>query len=119
MRPPVFWFTPPDRPKWQARLLWPVSKLAAWLTARRVAKPGFAASVPVICVGNFVVGGTGKTPVVELIARVISTRRAASSDRANAGRGKSRRSGWISGGFTVISAIPSRSPGRSRTGGSR
>jgi len=34
-------------------------------------KPGVAASVPVMSVGNLTVGGTGKTPCVEYIARFL------------------------------------------------
>jgi tetraacyldisaccharide 4'-kinase len=37
-------------------------------------KPGSRAAVPVICVGNFVVGGAGKTPTVLALAKVARSR---------------------------------------------
>ncbi|HYD45079.1 MAG TPA: tetraacyldisaccharide 4'-kinase [Phenylobacterium sp.] len=54
-------------------LLTPASWLWAWATARRIARaqpvePG----PPVICVGNLTVGGTGKTPVVGEVVRLLA-----------------------------------------------
>jgi len=59
MAPPKFWYDPAQK-FWPA-VLAPFAAITAQLTARRVAKPGFAASVPVICCGNASVGGAGKT----------------------------------------------------------
>lgn len=67
-------------PTWW-RLLWPVRVAAAPLyeTARRIhramydvgVKKRYRPPVPVICVGNISMGGTGKTPVVISIARML------------------------------------------------
>lgn len=63
---PTFWI---DKNNWQAQALRPFSWLyAAGLALRYALTKGSRVSVPVICVGNVVVGGAGKTPVVKALA---------------------------------------------------
>jgi tetraacyldisaccharide 4'-kinase len=68
MNPPRFWL----RGGMLAWLLAPFSAIAAASTARRVARPGWRAPVPVVCCGNITVGGAGKTTLaLDLGARLL------------------------------------------------
>ena len=69
MRAPSFWYR---RPGVEALLLAPFSLLysAGGMIRRLMATP-YRALVPVICVGNVVAGGAGKTPVALAIAHVL------------------------------------------------
>lgn len=69
MRAPAFWWRPPSL---ASALLAPIGWIYGAVTARRMARPGTRAGVPVICVGNFVAGGAGKTPTAIAIAGHLS-----------------------------------------------
>ncbi|MBV9537601.1 MAG: tetraacyldisaccharide 4'-kinase [Acidisphaera sp.] len=72
MRAPAFWSDP--SPNVLAALLAPASALYAAATARRVARKGWRAPVPVICCGNAGVGGAGKTTVALDLGRRLRGR---------------------------------------------
>ena len=72
---------PPSEPGWwyqpcitrTARALAPCARLWGHVAERRWRRSvAFRASLPVICVGNFTAGGTGKTPLAAEIAGMVS-----------------------------------------------
>lgn len=71
MQAPGFWTDPRGRWHPLSLLLWPVSQGWRFATARRVAKRGYRAQIPVICVGNITVGGVGKTPFALMLADIL------------------------------------------------
>ncbi|KQS81929.1 tetraacyldisaccharide 4'-kinase [Methylobacterium sp. Leaf361] len=70
MRPPAFWAAGPDHPA--ARALAPVGAAYGALAARRMDRPGARAGCPVLCLGNFTLGGAGKTPAALAVAGLVA-----------------------------------------------
>ncbi|HYA73316.1 MAG TPA: tetraacyldisaccharide 4'-kinase, partial [Roseiarcus sp.] len=66
---PDFWAR--ARPSLAARALEPLGALYGWATARRMARPGVRVDAAVVCIGNFVLGGAGKTPTAIAVARML------------------------------------------------
>ncbi len=69
MRDPAFWWR---KAGLMAGLLAPLAGLYGAVAARRMRRPGARAGVPVICVGNFTLGGAGKTPTTIALARMLT-----------------------------------------------
>ena len=68
MREPAFWH---QRGSWLAWLLMPFGAVYGELTAMRMRNKGLAPGVPVICVGNYHVGGAGKTPTTLALVALL------------------------------------------------
>jgi tetraacyldisaccharide 4'-kinase len=69
VRAPAFWWEP--RPTVVACLLAPLGYLWGWFAGRRMSQAGFDCGIPVICVGNFVSGGAGKTPIAIHVGEML------------------------------------------------
>jgi tetraacyldisaccharide 4'-kinase len=65
---PDFWWRP-NRPA--AWLLVPAALAYGAVARARLERNGERASLPVICVGNFITGGAGKTPVAMAVAELM------------------------------------------------
>ncbi len=74
MQEPRFWHNPPKSPGIMARMLAPLSALWRVASERRMKQgPWHRVPVPVICVGNINIGGTGKTPTVIALAERLKS----------------------------------------------
>ena len=67
MREPAFW----HRPSPTSHLLRPLAALYGAIAAQRLQRNGFDAGIPVLCVGNYHLGGAGKTPAVLALAALL------------------------------------------------
>ena len=68
MREPGFWHGPASL---NAHLLKPLAALYGAIAAQRLQGKGLHAGIPVLCVGNYHVGGAGKTPTVLALAKLL------------------------------------------------
>jgi tetraacyldisaccharide 4'-kinase len=68
MREPGFWWR---KAALASGLLTPAAAAYGAVAARRMARPGARVKLPVLCVGNFTHGGTGKTPAALWLAKML------------------------------------------------
>ena len=71
MNAPDFW----NESGWKAWLLAPISWVYGFFSYRRLHKPvRYKAKIPVLCIGNLVAGGAGKTPTALALAKAAKAR---------------------------------------------
>ncbi len=68
MREPAFWYRPPSL---MSRLLAPLGAIYGAVTVRRMMRAGISAGVPVFCIGNYHLGGAGKTPTTLALVKIL------------------------------------------------
>ncbi|HEV7878030.1 tetraacyldisaccharide 4'-kinase, partial [Bradyrhizobium sp.] len=68
MHEPAFWYRPSSL---TSRLLMPLGAVYGAVAARRLARKGLDVGIPVLCVGNYHVGGAGKTPAVLALSKLL------------------------------------------------
>lgn len=69
MRDPAFWWRGAGL---RASLLAPFGFLYGTIATRRLTMKGAQAGLPVLCVGNFTLGGAGKTPTTIMLSRMLA-----------------------------------------------
>ena len=68
MREPAFWYRPRS---FKSHLLRPLAALYGAIAERRMSRTGLDVGIPVLCVGNYHVGGAGKTPTVLALTKLL------------------------------------------------
>jgi tetraacyldisaccharide 4'-kinase len=68
MHEPAFWHRPSS---WMSRLLMPLAALYGAIAGGRLQRKGIDAGIPVLCVGNYHLGGAGKTPTVLALVKLL------------------------------------------------
>ncbi len=69
MRAPRFWWQ--AQPNLLARVLSPLAQIWGFVASHRMQRSGLRPQIPVLCIGNFVVGGAGKTPLALALQQIL------------------------------------------------
>ena len=73
LRAPNFWFKKKNEGKLLSLLLSPASKIWEFEVKRRIQSGTWEKMpIPIICVGNLIIGGSGKTPVTQALQILIN-----------------------------------------------
>ena len=72
MRAPHGWWL--DHGDALCRALQPIGMIYGALTAQRMKQQGTRAKIPVLCIGNFVAGGAGKTPTALALGKMLQAK---------------------------------------------
>jgi tetraacyldisaccharide 4'-kinase len=101
---PSWWYGPRDsRP---ARWLRPASHVYGALVERRmVGQSPYVASRPVICVGNFTAGGTGKTPLTQTLVAMLTASSGRPAVLSRGYGGRLRGPHWVDGSRDTAGAV--------------
>ncbi len=94
---PAWWYGEGDgaRPRVLAPFLAPLAQLYGWLAQARFRRQPYRSRLPVICVGNFTAGGTGKTPLAIYIARLLIERGGTPAFLTRGYGGRERGPVWV------------------------
>jgi tetraacyldisaccharide 4'-kinase len=68
VRAPSFWWR---QPGWGATGLAPLAAIYGTIAAKRLAGIGRRIGIPVVCIGNLTLGGSGKTPTALAVAQML------------------------------------------------
>ena len=92
---PSWWYVA-SKDDLRVKALRPISGLFGWAAQRRFrrAEP-YHSRLPVICVGNFTAGGTGKTPLSLMIAALLKERGATPAFLTRGYSGRQRGPVWV------------------------
>lgn len=101
---PAWWYGPPEDVR--ARSLRPAARLYGWIVEHRFRRrQPYRSRLPVICVGNFTAGGTGKTPLALLIAEHLRTKGEAPVFLTRGYGGRKTQPAWVNPAADLARAV--------------